>query len=101
MFEVKCLLITSLKKHTLFLPLSVSVVDNCSIVTLIPVFWTRCDGLNISEFPSQSPSLHAATLLQDREKKTPWIIIIITKSHSYGHGIGRKQKGRVNLEKEI
>lgn len=57
------------KKHTLFLPLSVSVMDNCSIVPVIHVFWTRCGGLNVSEFPSRSSSLHAAVLLQARDKK--------------------------------
>lgn len=64
-FEVKCLLITSFKNHTLLLPLFVSIMDNCSSVT---VFWTRCGGRNVSEFQSQSLSLHAVTLLQAGEK---------------------------------
>ena len=52
-----------------FLPLSVSVTDSYSIVTVTPVFWARCGGLNVREFPSQSPLLRVPTLLQAKEKK--------------------------------
>lgn len=57
------------KALSLFLPLSVSVMDSYSIVTVIHVFWARYGGLNVSEFPSRSPSLQAHTLLQAKEKK--------------------------------
>lgn len=67
------------KKKVPSLPLSVSVMDSHSIVTVIHVFWARCRGLNVRKFPSRSHSLYAPTLLQAKEKKK--------KNHNYNYKI--------------